>query len=172
MRNSTDQKNKELIVVHKAKLIIDANGYIYDPNVLKELVVGSVVRIFFTLNDPPLDLWSHDSPYVAIIEIDKGTGVCIGEILDLERVDDCDKYPLACGERIWFGVENIIEIPLKEQNKTREKKIKTYLTKNHVTATGPLYTVENISDIHADDQSDSDCDSVNSYSDNSCAANE
>jgi hypothetical protein len=150
---------QEKIVLHDAKLILDANGYIYNPEVLKEIIVGSVVRIFMTLPRPPLDLWSHDSPYVSIVEVDKKSSTCLGEILDLERVDECNRYPLAVGEKIWFSLSNIIEIPIKEQSKNKEKKIKAFITNERVMATGPLYTID-----YTFDDSGSDTDS-DSYSD-------
>ncbi len=152
--------SQEKIKLHKAKIIINSNGYIFKPEVLNELVLESVVRIFFTLKSPPLHLWSHDAPYVSIVEIKQDE--ILGEVLDLEKID-CNRYPLACGERIWFNKNNIIEIPLKQQSKNKEKKMKTYITDKRVTATGPLYTIEDIDDISELD-SDSD-ESVNSYSD-------
>jgi hypothetical protein len=137
---------KEKITLHKAKLTTDSNGYIFNSAVLQELSTGSVVRIFFTLDSPPLNLWSHDAPYVSIIEMNEK--MCLGEILDLDKIDECNKYPLSCGERIWFDRDCIIEIPLKQQSKNKEKKMKTFLTKNRVTATGPLYTIEPVSYTH------------------------
>ncbi len=150
------------ITIHKAKLITDSCGYIFDSLVLRELAIGSVVRIFFTLNSPHLNLWSHDAPYVSIMDIKEQ--MCLGEILDLEKIDECNRYPLACGERIWFNRDCIIEIPLKQQSKNKEKKMKTLLTKQYVTVTGPLYTIEHIETLYNSD-SDSSNGSVDSYSD-------
>lgn len=151
--------SKEVIELHTAKLIIDSNGYIFKPDVLKELVIGSIVRVFMTMKNPPMNLWSHDSPYLSIVMIDKDTNQCLGDILDIDRIEECNKYPLATGERIWFSFSNIIEIPIKEQSKNKEKKIKTYLTTDHVTATGPLYTINHTNIEYDSDESDA------SYSD-------
>ncbi len=160
VENSPPSK-KEKITIHKARLVTDSNGYIFNPLVLKEIIVGSIVRIFFTLDSPPLNLWSHDAPYVSIVEVKEDT--CLGEILDLEKIDECNRYPLSCGERIWFNKNCIIEIPLKQQSKNKEKKMKQLLTDDFVTATGPLYTVESIESIYLSDSDNSDL-SMDSYS--------
>jgi len=128
------------ILIHTAKLITDWNGTIFKNEVLKEVGVDSIVRISMVMPDPPINLWSHDAPYVSIVEIDK-ENMILGEVLDIGRDVECNRYPIASGDRLWFSLDNIIEIPLKDQGKNKAKKMRQYLTAEKVTVTGPLYTI-------------------------------
>lgn len=147
-----ESEKDERINLHNAKLITDKKGYIYMPHVLDLIDIDSIVRISFEVDFTQIKLWSHDSPYVKVLE-KHDDGSILGEIENVNRLET-NNYPLSVGERIWFRKENIIEIPI-------ENKYNTFLTQNRVAATGPLYTIE--SDIESEMESDSD--SCSSYSD-------
>ncbi len=156
----------EKIILHKARIVVDRRGAIYKSEVLGEIVNDMVVRLSMVMPDPPSNLWSHDAPYVSITEHDSKNNTYLGEVLDIGRDVECNRYPVATGDSIWFCADNIIEIPLCEQSKNKAKKLKTFLTTEKVTVTGPLYTI--IED-HLYDRENSSEHSYDSYSDNSDA---
>jgi hypothetical protein len=146
-----ESEKEERIYLHNAKLITDNKGYIYNPDVLTLVNIGHIVRISFEVDFIQIKIWSHDSPYVKVL-LKNTDGSILGEIENINRLET-GNYPLSVGERIWFRKENIIEIP------SDNNLYNTYLTKDKVTATGPLYTIE--SDIESDSETESDS---NSYS--------
>lgn len=151
------RESHEMVELHKAKCVINEDGFIFNEDVLMEVCIGFVVRISMTLDDPPLNLWSHDAPYVEIVKSENGK--LLGEVLDSDRDIDCNRYPIATGDKVWFELSNIIEIPIKDQSTKKSKLIKKHLTKDTVPITGPLYTVDYV-DYLSDSYS-----SVASYSD-------
>lgn len=139
--DSDDELNNKTLSLRTAKCIIDSNCYIYKPQVLNLLKVGDEVRISFTVETDE-DCWTHDNPYVEIVEIDNEN--VLGEILDINR-QETDMYPLDIGEKIWFRKNNIIEVPINHKPSRGEVKkwneIKSMLTNKKVSCTGPLFTV-------------------------------
>ena len=146
-------EDKERLYLHFAKIITDKRGYIYMPAVLDLVDINHIVRISFEVDFVHIKLWSHDSPYIRIIDKNED-GSMLGEIVDVNRIETCN-YPLAIGERIWIRKENIIEIPDLYNN----YEFSNLLTENKVVATGPLYTVESDSDNESDSDSISAADS-------------
>ncbi len=138
--NKEKPATQEKIILHRAKLVIDWDGTVFSPEVLKEVNKDCVVRLSMVMPDPPVHLWSHDAPYVSIVEIVNGR--FLGEVLDMSRDIECGRYPISSGDRIWFDDINIIEIPLREQSKAHSKKMRQHLTTERVNVTGPLYTIE------------------------------
>jgi hypothetical protein len=144
----------EKINIHIAKRIIDDNCIIYQDNVIDLIEVDDIVRISFELTYDNDIYWYHDAPYVKVIKIHSNK--LLGEVQNINRMIT-SKYPLAIGERIWFSIENIIEIPRAMQP---SEKYNNHLTTKIVSCTGPLFTIND-----ADSSSYSDSDSNSSIRD-------
>ena len=143
--SSSEYESNEKIYIHTAKITTDDHGYIYNPKILKYITVDHIVRISFEVVFNQIEYWNHDAPYVKIVM--QSTDGLLGEVQNINRIPNTNNYPLAIGERIWFKLNNIIEIPGEYNN---DKFVK-YLTKKYVMTTGPLYTIES-----DDSSSDSD----------------
>ncbi len=148
------------IILHEAKQVINWDGYVYDKSVLKELEVGYIVRLSMILKSPARGQWSHASPYVSISKCDKDNDSFLGEVKDINRVDDDCLYPIRTGDRLWFSSNNIIEIPVCWNSKNKKKVLEKHILPHKVNVTGPLYTI--IYPAESDSDSDNSCDS---YSD-------
>jgi hypothetical protein len=152
----------EKINIHIAKRVIDDNCIIYQDNVVDIVEVGDIVRISFELIDELDEYWYHDAPYLKVIKIHSNK--LLGEIQNINRMTT-NKYPLAIGERIWFGIENIIEIPRARQS---SEKYNTHLTTKTVSCTGPLFTVNDADSCsYTDTNSNSSMDGSRDESDSS-----
>src|SRR6478609_2773593 len=127
-------KMEKKLQIHVAKWIIDDNAIIYKPNVTELLEVDDIVRISFELINDIDVYWYHDAPYVKIVKIHDNK--LLGEVQNIDRMIT-SKYPLAIGERVWFSIENIIEIPRSIQ---QSDKYNNHLTSETVQCTGPLCT--------------------------------
>ncbi len=53
--------------IHKAKLVINWNGQIFNPEVLDLIDIDDIVRLSFQIKKQFRDKWSHDAPYVKIV---------------------------------------------------------------------------------------------------------
>lgn len=153
--NFVEEEN-EKFSIHKAKIISNNLGNIYDKDVLKQLEIGNVVRISFIVLDNHFDDWTHDSPYLKIIK--KNKNLYLGEVQNINRIKNTNKYPLPIGEKIWFNEENIIEIP---NNQNSIKSFDSFLTNEYISITGPLYTIKSddetseTSDVYSESDSES-----------------
>jgi len=147
----------EMLTIHIAKHIITQNCRIYKPDVLSFITIGDIVRISIQLEDNYR--WTHDSPYVKIIELEDNN--ILGEVYDLNR-QLVNLYPINIGDRIWFGTENIIEIPCdylaNKENLVRISNVYKCITNKVVRCNGPLFTIANKEDSDSDDD-DNDEDS-------------
>lgn len=143
--SETDKK----IYLHVAKLITNKSGYIYNNSVLQQLQINDIVRISYEIDFEQIAYWNHDSPYVKIINIvnDK----VLGEIQDINRIGNTNNYPLNIGERVWFKLNNIIELL------TTAERFNTHITTVHVEVTGPLYTIQS-DDSSTNNESDNESD--------------
>jgi hypothetical protein len=140
------------IHLHIAKRILNEHCFIFKPEVLNIVNNNNIVRISFTI-DTDEDIWTHDSPYVKIIQ-KKGEHL-LGEILDIDR-QESDLYPLRVGENIWFKKENIIEIINEPGDKSFNKKFNNFLTEEKVQCTGPIFAIAH--EYHSSSESDSEDD--------------
>lgn len=149
------------VKVFDAIRVIDRKAYIYDEAVRSEITLGDSVRIAFEIDeDHPMAkyVWCFDAPYLQIEEevMDSNNqSVFLGVILDYKR-EETNKYPLTISEKVWFTRQQVIEIPLSLQKKSRVSIFEKFLTKKRVTVTGPLYTIKNdteYSDSESDDES-------------------
>lgn len=163
--DSDNEGRHKGLTLHVAKCIIDSHCYVYRSQVLNLIKEGTEVRISFTTNSNQ-DMWTHDSPFVEILEISPN-GDILGEIIHINR-QETDMYPLDVGEKIWFNKKNIIEIPIDyKPNKKEVKKwneFKKMLTNRKLLCTGPLFTIEQ-------EYSDSDRDSNSDASDDEKMSN-
>jgi hypothetical protein len=151
------EENNDKIFMHTAKITTDKNGYIYKPKVLNSIGVGHVVRLSFEVDFEEIVYWTHDAPYVKILMTNKD-GYMVGEIQNINRVAGTNKYPLMVGDRIWFKLENIIEIPSNLYG--NDDGFTKFITKDFVRATGPLYTIETSDVYSCDGSSSSQCSCV------------
>jgi hypothetical protein len=150
------------IKLHQSKEIINWDGMCYDNKVLDEIKINDVVRIsIFVSNNSKKNDWiyDHDSPFVKILT--ENNNLYLGEILNINRFDDNIKYPINTGDKIWFSLNNIIEIST-EMNPHKKLILDKYLIKNKfVSVTGPLYTIK-YDDSDNDSDNNSDYSSINS----------
>lgn len=152
-------EDDERIVIHSAKCVLDGNCFIYKQTVLNLVKIGTIARISYSLTEDT-ELWSHDSPYVKIIQLSTKKDEYLCEIVNINRIVS-NSYPLNIGERLWISKQNIIEIPIDYQpNRTDFEK---YISDKKVLCSGPLYCID-ISDYDTD-SSDSDAEDFSSASD-------
>lgn len=142
---TNSESDEQIITLHVAKCIINEHCFIFKDEVINHIDIGNIVRISFTVATD-LDVWSHDSPYVKILSIEKDE--VLGIIIDLNR-QVTNKYPLNVGDEIWFKKENIITL-----QSSNSSSINNLLTKERVLASGPLYTVESDDESDDDDESE------------------
>ncbi len=119
--------------IHTAKQIINENTYIYKPEILSDLYINDIIRISYITYYNNLTSWNHDAPFLKIIAVEGDN--FLGEIMDINRIKNTNKYILNIGEKIWFHKSNVIEVQTTEKNKC-------YLTNEKVLCTGPLLTIE------------------------------
>jgi hypothetical protein len=138
------EEEEELLVLDKAKLIVDYNGTIYRDDVKKVIGVNCVVRISLYLTDEFQGCYPHDAPYVCVCEEDKKKKLFCGIVQDIGRTGPSNKYLARTGERIWFSADNVIEIPSNHQTDVPKSALTKYLNNKgeKVPITGPLYTIE------------------------------
>lgn len=146
------QETQDKIYLHVAKVITDKNGFIYNSRVLDQIAIGNVVRLSFEVDCEDLDYWTHDAPYVKII-MKNMDEYMVGDVQNINRIANTNSYPLMVGERIWFKLENIIEIPSDLYGNTAD--FDKFITEDYVPATGPLYTIKDSDTYSCNDSSSS-----------------
>ena len=140
------------ITLRKPITLTDEFGFYLDTAALKNLKVGDTVRIGVKIdgavNDE--DFYARDTPYVEILKFHEKAGVreICGQITDRNRNEADIKYPIRCGERIWFTEEYIFEVVVDESSRFVE-----FVQEEHVLATGGNYA---FSDSESDSESGSD----------------